>query len=156
MAFDYTSNIWQNPGSTNIIPDGPNSTKGFWRPNDSQMPVGNELLGYLTPNGWPGTSPDVITNRTVKYDGGLTREMMGNTTGFLSNQMGQGFGQTMTGMEDLFNQYGSLGGLGGIQNGGNASAVYRPNGGVFGAGGTQAANGGQMPFGQSNPFNATF
>lgn len=149
------ANYYQSPGVTNIIEDGPNSTKGFFRPNNSQMAVGPQLNNFLTGNGT--LDPNSITNRTVKYDGGLTREMLGNTTGFLSNQIGNSFNSQLTGIEDLFNQYGSLGGLGGVAASGTNSAVYRP-GGVAAAGTpAAAANGTQTSaFGATNPFNATF
>jgi hypothetical protein len=137
---------WQNPGTT--MGAGTSGTQEFFRPNNSQMMQGQQLYNYLTDNGT--ATPDRITNRTVKFDGGLTREMLGNTTGFLSNQINNGFGTQYTAMEDLFNKYGSLGGLGGVAQSGNASAVYRPTGQA------QTSNGASLPWGSTNPFNATF
>jgi hypothetical protein len=118
---------------------------GFYRPSNSQLPTGAALDAYIMPNG-ANSTPDQVTNRTVKYDGGLTREMLGNTTGFLNDQLGKGFG----GINDMLNNFGGLGGLGGMQGG---SPVYRPGGAPVGQG---ATNGQPLPWGVSNPFNQTF
>lgn len=85
-------------------PSGAAGNFNFYRPSDSQMPTGTDLQNYLQPNG-PTTDPSTTTNRTVKYDGGLTREMMGNTTNFLNTNMGNGFSQ----LSDQLNYGGTYG-----------------------------------------------
>ena len=119
-------------------------TQGFFRPSNSTMMSGNDLVSYLTNGG--NATPDMITNRTVKYDGGLTREALFNSTGFLDGQLKTGF----EGLSNTLDSFGSLGGLGGMSG---ASPVYRPNGGAVGQG---ASNGQPLPWGVSNPFNQTF
>jgi len=115
----------------------------FYRPSNSQLPTGQALTDYLTNNGAnPGGNP----SRAVKYDGGLTREALFNSTGFLDGQLKTGF----EGINTALDNFGGLGGLGGMSG---ASPVYRPNGGAVGQG---ASNGQPLPWGVSNPFNQTF
>jgi len=146
-----TTNPWswaayQRPGVTNTAGLGASGGQhSFFTPGNTQMATGAALDAYLMPNG-SATSPDQVTNRTVKYDGGLTREALFNSTGFLNDAMGKGFG----GLTDTLNNFGSLGGLGGMSG---ASPVYRPNGAAVGQG---ATNGQPLPWGVSNPFNQTF
>lgn len=105
-----------------------NGNYGFFTPSDTKLPTMGNLTGYLTGNGT--LSPDGITNRTVKYDGGLTREAVYNSTGFLNDQLGKGFG-------DL-NEALQYGGSFGDRN----APVYSPT--------TQ--NGYGAGWGGSNPF----
>lgn len=120
---------------------GQTGTQGFFTPSDSKLMTPDQLASYLNPGTVAGQ-----TNRTVKYDGGLTREMLGNSTDFLNGQLGTGF----KGINDTLNSFGGLGGLGGMSGG---SPVYRPGGAPVGQGPT---NGQPLPWGVSNPFNQTF
>lgn len=133
-----TQQFVQNPiGATN-------GNYGFITPSNTQLPTGTALTQFLTGNGT--LTPDGITNRTVKYDGGLTREALYNSTGFLDGQLKTGF----EGINTALTNFGGLGGLGGMSG---ASPVYRPNGAAVGQG---ASNGQPLPWGVSNPFNQTF
>lgn len=124
-AFQF--NPYQAP-TMNNGGAGPGGNYNFWRPSDSKLPQGQELGNYLT--GGPGT-PGSETNRTVKYDGALTREMMGNGFTSLSDNIGDGFGQ----MQDQM-QYGGVYGQSQNRN-------YSPQSGNWG---------GSAGFGGSNPF----
>lgn len=121
-----------------------NGNYGFITPSNTQLPTGANLTQFLTGNGT--LTPDQITNRTVKYDGGLTREQIIGSTGFLDGQLKTGF----EGINTALTNFGGLGGLGGMSG---ASPVYRPNGAAVGQG---ASNGQPLPWGVSNPFNQTF
>jgi len=139
-----TSPFAWNPyaAPTQNIALGATGTQGFFRPQNSQMMSGAALQQYLTSGGTPTSE----INRTTKYDGGLTREALFNSTGFLDGQLKTGF----EGINTALDNFGGLGGLGGMSG---ASPVYRPNGGAVGQG---ASNGQPLPWGVSNPFNQTF
>lgn len=128
MAFSWTQ--YAMPSMNMQTGNGAGGTQGFFRPSDSQMMSGTALSSYLTA---PGT-PQGEMNRTVKFDGGLTREMMGNSTNFLNQQMGTGFGD----LTNLINDMGQYGGGFGDRN----SPVYSP----------QSQNGYGGMWGNNNPF----
>lgn len=137
---------YQRPTMTNTAGMGASGGQhSFFTPAGTMMPQGTALDSFLMPNGG-ATDQNTVTNRTVKYDGGLTREALFNSTDFLNNAMGKGF----EGVNTALNNFGGLGGLGGMSG---ASPVYRPNGGPVGQG---ASNGQPLPWGLSNPFNQTF
>lgn len=105
-----------------------NGNYGFITPSDTKLPTGANLTQFLTGNGT--LTPDQIQNRTVKYDGGLTREQVINSTGFLDGQLKSGF----EGLNDTL-QYGG-------QFGDKNSPVYSPT----------SQNGYGTGWGGNNPF----
>lgn len=119
---------WDPYAAPNMTPaPGAEGNFNFWRPADSKLPTGQALQQYLLGgNGTPGAE----TNRTVKYDGGLTREMLGNGFTSLTDNIGDGFGQIMDQA-----QYGGIYGQSQNRN-------YSP----------QSGNWGQSGFAGSNPF----
>lgn len=119
---------YKNPTMQNPMA-GQSGNFNFWRPADSKLPTGQALQDYLLGgNGTPGAE----TNRTVKYDGGLTREMMGNGFGFLNTNIGEGFTQ----LSDQLN-------YGGVYGNGGRGRVFSP----------QSGNGYAGGWGASSPFN---
>lgn len=108
---------------------GSSGNFNFYQPTNSQLPTGQALGNFLMPQG-AATDPMTVNNRTVKHDGGLTREMIGNSTSFLNQQLGQGFG-------DLTDQL-QYGGAFGDRN----SPVYSPT----------SQNGYGTGWGGNNPF----
>lgn len=86
---------------------GASGTQGFFTPTDSNLMSGAERDAYLNPGTVQGQ-----TNRTIKYDGGLTREQIGNLGENLSGQLGtvnQNVTSGLTGVnENLTTGFGNL------------------------------------------------
>lgn len=99
----------------------------FYKPSDSKLTY--DVAGALATG-----DPFAQTRRAMKFDGALTREQMGNQTGFLNDQMGVGFGGVQSTLEQMA-QYGGA-------FGDKSSPVYSP----------QSQNGYGSGWGGSNPF----
>lgn len=79
---------------------GANGTQGFFTPTDSTLVTADQRNAYLMPNG-VNTTPEQVANRTVKLDGGLTREQVGNVGEALSGQIGTVNNNLTTGFTGL-------------------------------------------------------
>lgn len=140
--WDFAAASSGAPTSGQVMPYASNLSYPFggqvsWNPqsvtNGSYVPTGSQI-GYVdtaTPKGtefgWDDPrAQGSMTRDVTRYQGGLTRELMNNNTAYLNNQMGAGFNNTMTGMENLFEQYGNYGGM----YGNSSSPVYSPNAGA--------------------------
>lgn len=111
--------MWDQYGVVNWTPESVKS--GAYVPQGSKVGYVDTATDLGNKWGWndPRTQ-GALTRDVTRYQGGLTRDMLG-----------QGFASTLSGVENLFDQYSNYGGVYGNQK----SPVYSPNAPTNGYGG---------------------